>query len=154
MKIFTIITVQQEQLQLTWTLALFAENVLGGFDSSYDGVIGRSGVSKDGIVIHIHYIYLVFPSCWVQICCVAIFIGVDNIHICITDPESTIKDKNKQFILDVGVFFACPPFYFEARCYWLRFLNILFDVNNIYENSVQMSVTQYRPSVLQKHWSR
>ena len=42
----------------------------------------------------------------------------------------------------------------EVRCYWLQFFNILFDVKNIYENWVQMSVTQDRPSVLQKHWSR
>lgn len=63
MQLFTIITVRQEQLQLNSTLVFFAENVLGGFDSSYDAVIGSSGVSKDGIAIHIHYIYLVFLSC-------------------------------------------------------------------------------------------
>ena len=35
--------------------------VLDGFDRSYDGVIGGSGVSNDVIVVHIQNIYLIFP---------------------------------------------------------------------------------------------
>lgn len=68
-------------------------------------------------------------------------------------PESTIN-KRKMNNFNSTSMLSSQVHHFEVRCYWLRFFNILFDVKNIFENRVQMSVTQYRPSVLQKHWSR
>ena len=70
--------------------------VLDGFDRSYDGVI-CSSVSNDVIVVHIHNIYLIFPSGWVQIWCLHLFFSADDIRMLIADPESTIKDRNEQF---------------------------------------------------------
>ena len=70
---------------------------LDGFDRSYDGEIGSIGLSNDVIVVHIHNIYLIFPSGWVQIWCLQLFFSADDIRMRITDPESTIKDRNEQF---------------------------------------------------------
>ena len=35
----------------------------------------------------------------------------DNIRLRITDPESTIKDRNEQFYIEVDVIFSSLPFW-------------------------------------------
>ena len=86
-----ITTINTEASFICW------KYVLGGFDGCYESVIGSSGVSKDGIVVHIHSIYLIFLSGWVQRRSVPLLIGVYIIHMSVTDPETTIKDRNEQF---------------------------------------------------------
>ena len=81
----------------TETCCICLTYVLDGFDRSYDGVIGGSGVFNDVIVVHIQNIYLIFTIGWVQIWCLNLFFSADDIRILIADPGSTIKDRNEEF---------------------------------------------------------
>ena len=53
-------TIKTDTCFICWTY------LLDSFDRCYDGVIGSSGVSNNVIGVHIHNIYMIFPTGWVQ----------------------------------------------------------------------------------------
>ena len=109
--LFTTVAVWQEKLQLIGRLGLLVEQrCLTRFDPC-NGVFGSSRKIRDGIDVHIHYIYLIFPSVCVQNCWSPLEISVDNIHMRIADPQSTRKDRKWTLLNWCWNFGTNPPFW-------------------------------------------
>ena len=148
MEVFNIIVVPQEQLRLKRTLALFAEHICW---IVLIGVMMEWLVAVEYLMMWLVFISIIFTwSFRVAECEANVSISCCWWHSHAHYGSRIYNKRQKWAILN------------RSWCYFLK-STILKCVVTDYDfwifyltskTSWKMSVTQYRPSVLQKHWSR